>query len=221
MLIALSKMKDTDATKKAFKSAGVSLAAISLVQQSDNKAIRVFHNIANTAINFKLKVPDDIIMNDEKMQEQVSLIAKLYLEFCNADTERMKIYGLSPSDEAQANRKTNLKLIKRGLSEEKSTEVKEDDMVKGKDACYVATCVYGSYDCPEVWTLRRFRDYSLASTFYGRAFIKIYYAISPTIVNLFGNTIWFKKMWRRALDKMVTNLQERGVENTPYKDKKW
>ena len=23
--------------------------------------------------------------------------------------------------------------------------------------CYIATCVYGSYDCPEVWTLRRFR----------------------------------------------------------------
>lgn len=25
-------------------------------------------------------------------------------------------------------------------------------------ACYIATSVYGSYDCPEVWTLRRFRD---------------------------------------------------------------
>ncbi|MDR0918559.1 MAG: hypothetical protein LBM93_04840 [Oscillospiraceae bacterium] len=28
--------------------------------------------------------------------------------------------------------------------------------------CYIATAVYGSYDCPEVWTLRRFRDYILA-----------------------------------------------------------
>ena len=26
--------------------------------------------------------------------------------------------------------------------------------------CYVATCIYGSYDCPQVWTLRRYRDYS-------------------------------------------------------------
>ena len=26
------------------------------------------------------------------------------------------------------------------------------------NGCYVATCVYGSYDCPEVWVLRRFRD---------------------------------------------------------------
>lgn len=34
--------------------------------------------------------------------------------------------------------------------------------------CYVATCVYGSYDCPQVWTLRRFRDNTLAETMLGR-----------------------------------------------------
>ncbi|MGM9795661.1 MAG: TFIIB-type zinc finger domain-containing protein [Candidatus Aphodosoma sp.] len=40
-------------------------------------------------------------------------------------------------------------------------------------ACYIATCVYGSYNCPEVWTLRRFRDNTLYKTWYGRTFIKI------------------------------------------------
>ena len=54
--------------------------------------------------------------------------------------------------------------------------------------CYVATCVYGSYDCPEVWTLRRFRDNTLEKSIFGRAFIKMYYAISPTIVKIFRNT---------------------------------
>ena len=39
--------------------------------------------------------------------------------------------------------------------------------------CYVATAVYGSYDCPQVWTLRRFRDYTLAGSWYGRTFIHI------------------------------------------------
>ena len=43
--------------------------------------------------------------------------------------------------------------------------------------CYVATAVYGSYDCPQVWTLRRYRDYTLAETWHGRAFIRTYYAI--------------------------------------------
>ncbi len=30
-----------------------------------------------------------------------------------------------------------------------------------KGACYVAACVYVSYDCPQVWTLRPFRDAGL------------------------------------------------------------
>lgn len=87
--------------------------------------------------------------------------------------------------------------------------------------CYVATCVYGSYNCPQVWTLRRYRDNVLASTWYGRAFVHTYYAISPTIVRLFGNTRWFKKFWKSKLDKMVLKLQIKGFEDTPYNDKKW
>lgn len=87
--------------------------------------------------------------------------------------------------------------------------------------CYVATAVYGSYDCPQVWTLRRFRDYTLAETWYGRAFIKTYYAISPTLVTWFGNTAWFKNMWRKPLDSMVERLHEQGVEDTPYIDKEY
>lgn len=85
--------------------------------------------------------------------------------------------------------------------------------------CYVATAVYGSYDCPEVWTLRRFRDNTLAETWYGMGFIKLYYAISPTLVKWFGNTSWFKSFWRNPLDKLVNTLNKNGVENTPYCDR--
>jgi hypothetical protein len=87
--------------------------------------------------------------------------------------------------------------------------------------CYVATCVYGSYDCPQVWTLRRFRDNTLAETWYGRAFIRVYYAISPTLVKWFGKTEWFKNLWKPTLDRMVENLNESGVEDTPYDDRAW
>lgn len=87
--------------------------------------------------------------------------------------------------------------------------------------CYVATAVYGSYNCPQVWTLRRYRDNTLAKTWYGRAFIRIYYAISPTLVKWFGNTAWFKNMWKPKLDKMVKNLNQNGVENTLYSDREW
>lgn len=87
--------------------------------------------------------------------------------------------------------------------------------------CYVATAVYGSYDCPQVWTLRRYRDYDLAESWYGRTFIRTYYAISPTLVKWFGHTEWFKKMWRGKLDRMVKNLQDKGYESTPYEDRDW
>lgn len=83
---------------------------------------------------------------------------------------------------------------------------------------YVATCVYGSYDCPEVWTLHRFRDNTLAKSVFGRAFIRVYYAVSPTIVKIFGNTNWFKAMWKKPLGKLVSNLLDKGVESTQYED---
>lgn len=87
--------------------------------------------------------------------------------------------------------------------------------------CYIATCVYGSYDCPQVWTLRRYRDDSLAKTWYGRTFIHVYYALSPIVVRLFGNTSFFKTIWRKRLDNMVDKLHSQGVQNTPYEDKRW
>ncbi|MBR4545208.1 MAG: hypothetical protein IKO14_04435, partial [Oscillibacter sp.] len=90
-----------------------------------------------------------------------------------------------------------------------------------QQGCYIATSVYGSYDAPEVWTLRRFRDDVLGQTWYGRLFIKAYYATSPTLVRLFGDAEWFRNFWREKLDGLVQNLQDDGFESTPYQDKDW
>ena len=87
-----------------------------------------------------------------------------------------------------------------------------------KSGCYVATAVYGSYDCPEVWTLRRYRDRVLANSWYGRTFIRCYYALSPTLVRYFGNSKVFKNIWKPTLDRMVDNLNRKGFESTPYTD---
>ncbi len=92
---------------------------------------------------------------------------------------------------------------------------------KNTQGCYIATAVYGSYDCPEVWTLRRFRDFSLATNWTGRAFIRIYYAVSPFFVKLFGETRWFKSLWKPMLDKLIIKLNDQGVANTPYHDQQW
>ena len=75
--------------------------------------------------------------------------------------------------------------------------------------CYVATCVYGSYDCPEVWTLRRFRDDTLQQSWIGRRFIDVYYAVSPRLVERFGNTRWFNKLLKPIIGKIVIVLQSK------------
>lgn len=98
---------------------------------------------------------------------------------------------------------------------------KKDDNNPNDGGCYIATAVYGSYDCPEVWTLRRFRDYTLYESWYGRAFIKAYYATSPTLVKWFGKTRWFKKSWSAVLDRFVAKLNNDGVANTPYNDRQF
>ena len=84
--------------------------------------------------------------------------------------------------------------------------------------CYIATAVYGSYDCPQVWTLRRYRDDILAANCGGRMFIRIYYALSPAMVRHFGHTAWFQRLWRGVLNRMVAKLRARGFADTPYWD---
>lgn len=90
--------------------------------------------------------------------------------------------------------------------------------VPAKSGCYVATAVYGSYDCPEVRVLRRFRDQSLSRHWPGRAFISAYYRISPRLVCLFGARLRFSSTIRRPLDVLVQRLQEAGYSESPYVD---
>lgn len=108
-------------------------------------------------------------------------------------------------------------LIKEVEPEYTPKEINRNMGIKG--ACYIATCVYGSYDCPEVWTLRRFRDCILDETWYGRAFIKLYYSISPKLVKHLGKYNWFKTPWKKYLDIIVKRLNANGITDTKYNDK--
>ena len=84
--------------------------------------------------------------------------------------------------------------------------------------CYIATAVYGSYDCPEVWTLRRYRDAYLAKTWCGKYFISFYYYISPFLVKKLYHIEWIKKISYFCLNKFVKILWARGYSKTPYND---
>lgn len=87
---------------------------------------------------------------------------------------------------------------------------------KKAGGCYVATAVYGSYDCPEVWVLRRFRDEFLRRSIAGRIFIRVYYATSPRAVRVFGSSL--RSSARKPLDALVRRLVKQGFAATPYSD---
>jgi len=86
--------------------------------------------------------------------------------------------------------------------------------IPADQGCYVATCVYGSFDCPEVLTLRRYRDDVLSNSRFGRGFISVYYAVSPKIVTLFGNQKWFHRMCKPCIDALVTKLRKKGMDSS-------
>ena len=144
-----------------------------------------------------------------ELQDDVArLLAK-----CRTEPERAKKYAqrileIDPNNEEAA------RILISNLQ-------KDYGQNSSSSGCYIATAVYGSYDCPQVWTLRRYRDDTLAETCYGRAFIHAYYTISPTLVKWFGEAQWFKNLWKPRLDRMVRRLNEEGVADTPYRDRQW
>lgn len=216
MAIALSGLKDV-AKIKQLSSLGVS--ALQGVANGDTVTRNIYLNLAIKALVLKTKIPDEYILTNEDMQNEIVDLTKLYVSVCEADVERISIYGIKLLPEALEARKTTLKSFKSGLPENKSQEIKDDSVQKNNEGCYIATCVYGSYDCPQVWTLRRYRDYTLDETWHGRLFIKCYYAVSPKLVKWFGNYGWFRKPWKMFLDGMVERLNSKGVEDTKYNDK--
>lgn len=94
----------------------------------------------------------------------------------------------------------------------------EVNRISPEAGCYVATAVYGSYECPEVWTLRRWRDLALSSTKRGRFAIHLYYKFSPRLVGLLGNKQWFSAVLRPCLDQVVRKLSASGYSSNPYTD---
>ncbi|HSS21680.1 MAG TPA: CFI-box-CTERM domain-containing protein [Pyrinomonadaceae bacterium] len=75
--------------------------------------------------------------------------------------------------------------------------------------CYIATAVYGSYDCDEVLTLRAFRDHTLSNYAFGRLFIRIYYEVGPRVANRIASGSITNQAMRLLLNKFVLYLRKR------------
>lgn len=80
---------------------------------------------------------------------------------------------------------------------------------KKKEGCYIATAVYGSYDAPQVLTLRRYRDETLAKSVLGRWFIRVYYRLSPPIAKLLKKAKHINAFVRSILNRWVDKLNRK------------
>jgi len=78
---------------------------------------------------------------------------------------------------------------------------------KKKEGCYIATAVYGSYDCPEVLVLRKFRDERLMSSPFGRLFVRCYYATSPVLAKRIKSDSFVAKQTRNVLDRVIQRIK--------------
>lgn len=182
---------------------------------------RISKNLGLTMNEAKQKAQ---AMTLEIIQRNMPAIVYFLTELiCNVDTT----FGAPTQTWVIANAKSTIDLANRTQKCDPSVvqrlislikKYESDYVAPKKQGCYIATAVYGSYDCSEVWTLRRFRDKTLKKSWYGRAFISSYYAISPSLVNWFGDSKWFKRLLQAPLNHLVSRLREEGVEDTPYND---
>lgn len=113
-----------------------------------------------------------------------------------------------------SNKKINREIIEKYKIKIKKYEPSyEGPAIPSEGYCYIATAVYGSYDSPEVIILRAYRDEVLSKKWYGRAFIRIYYAVSPSVVKHFGKTKWFNRIFKHLLDNQIENLKTNTYVN--------
>ena len=113
---------------------------------------------------------------------------------------------------------TKATLVQNALRELRNGKTSSTSTNGSGGSCYIATYIYGSYDCPEVLILRRYRDSHLSKSWYGRWFIQIYYMIGPKIVELFGDKKWFNGLWEPVLNKLVYQLRKSGIDISSCSD---
>ena len=113
----------------------------------------------------------------------------------------------------------DLKIAYQNRLDEIESSLRNKPVETSKKGCYIATAVYGSYDCEEVWVLRRYRDNNLSATKFGRLFILVYYKLSPMVVKVFGKSKLFNRFFRSRLDKKVAKLIKTEAMTAPYEDK--
>ena len=132
---------------------------------------------------------------------------RCWLDYYNSVKEAEDKYARRAIQYASPAKKAEYEAISIQKQREAHAKLEEIDKRGKSGGCYIATAVYGSYQAPEVLTLRKFRDEVLATSIIGRAFIKTYYFLSPPIANWLKDARVFNGLVRKVLDKFVAKLR--------------
>jgi hypothetical protein len=192
---------------------------------------KLFHAIQNTIIESKNLKPlffkNEIIKKkhihytqSEKLQINPVTIRYVIFDIQLEDAKKAIKEALENDNVSDKEKEMIRNLLKNTIYEKIfiETENKQEEIIQTKheineileekkSGCYVATCVYGSYEHEKVKTLRNYRDTKLSKNYLGKIFIKTYYTISPTIVKYLGENKLFKKINKKILDKIITKIK--------------
>ena len=193
------------------------------LSKDDSDVREKIDKIVHDVWMLKIGVPADDIRENPDYRDTVKYLVSNYKYYCRSDAFRVSLYDGKIYDFEQKGREYILESLKEGLLDEDIKELEEleksanaanadaaNDTPTHKKGCYIATAVYGSYDCPEVLVLRRFRDCVLSKYLCGRCFIHVYYAISPLLVRYFGKNEMLLHVGRLVLDKLVNRIKHFG-----------
>lgn len=137
----------------------------------------------------------------------------------------IKIYDINPSYQARLKEKIELliefskhapsfsRVVRKMVAYSKKAKNKDifNSLLKRVNAprskCFIATAAYGSPTHPDVLTLTRFRDEILEASAVGRAFISIYYTISPPIAYIIEKNQSLKPVVCTGLNFITQKIQ--------------
>ena len=98
-------------------------------------------------------------------------------------------------------------LADKGTRQHKKFEAQGNLKQATDSRCFIATHVFGG-DAPQTWRLRQWRDESLMTHGWGRALVQTYYALSPSLIRLFGHSRTMQRLARTALNAFIKRISK-------------